>query len=172
MITEQIRYQGCLIGLATGDALGTTLDFKAPGSFIPLIDMVDGGPFGLEPGEWTDDTSMALCLSESLIEKKGFDPKDQMERYCRWYREGYMSSNERCFDTGNTIRKALEDFEATGNPLSGPTDSRSAGNDSIMRLAPVPLFYAKSTETAIGMSGKSSTTTHGARACIDARRYF
>jgi ADP-ribosylglycohydrolase len=115
---------------------------------------------------------MALCLAESLIEKKGFDPKDQMERYCRWYREGYMSSNGRCFDIGSTVRSALEDFEETGNPISGPTGSRSAGNGSIMRLAPVPLLYADFPETAIELSGKSSTTTHGTEACIDACRYF
>jgi len=172
MITEQMRYQGCMMGLAAGDALGTTVEFKSPGSFSPLTDMVGGGPFGLEPGQWTDDTSMALCLADSLIERKGFDPKDQMKRYCRWYREGYMSSNGRCFDIGNTVRSALEDFEETGNPISGPTGSRSAGNGSIMRLAPVPLLYANFPESAIELSGKSSTTTHGAEACIDACRYF
>ena len=172
MITEQMRYQGCMMGLAAGDALGTTVEFKSPGSFSPLTDIVGGGPFRLEPGQWTDDTSMALCLAESLIEKKGFDPKDQMERYCRWYREGYMSSNGRCFDIGSTVRSALEDFEETGNPISGPTGSRSAGNGSIMRLAPVPLLYADFPETAIELSGKSSTTTHGTEACIDACRYF
>ena len=77
------RYRGALLGLAAGDALGTTLEFKPPGTFAPLSDMIGGGPFHLKPGEWTDDTSMALCLAESLIEKRGFDAKDQMDRYCR-----------------------------------------------------------------------------------------
>ena len=45
--------------------------------------LVGGGPFRLKPGEWTDDTSMALCLATSLLEKNSFDPKDQMDRYCR-----------------------------------------------------------------------------------------
>ena len=90
---EQIeRYRGCLLGLAAGDAVGTTLEFKSPGSFAPIEDMVGGGPFGLAPGQWTDDTSMALCLAESLVERKGFDPVDQLEKYVRWYREGYLSS--------------------------------------------------------------------------------
>ncbi len=172
MITEQMRYQGCMIGLAAGDALGTAVEFKPLGSFSPLTDMVGGGPFGLEPGQWTDDTSMALCLAESLIEKQGFDPKDQMERYCRWYRKGYLSSIGRCFGIGNTVRSALENFEATGDPISGPTGSRSAGNGSIMRLAPVPLLYANFPESAIELSGKSATTTHGTKSCIDACRYF
>ena len=68
-MTTLDRYRGCLLGLAAGDALGTTLEFEAPGSFEPLTDMVGGGPFNLKPGEWTDDTSMALCLAESLVER-------------------------------------------------------------------------------------------------------
>ncbi len=84
------RYRGCLLGLATGDALGTTLEFRPPGSFEPITDMVGGGPFRLEPGMWTDDTSMALCLAESLIECKAFDPEDQMRRYVCWYQEGHL----------------------------------------------------------------------------------
>ena len=98
------RYRGALLGLATGDALGTTLEFKPPGTFAPLTDMIGGGPFHLKPGQWTDDTSMALCLAESLIEKRGFDAKDQMDRYCSWYERGHLSSAGRCFDIGNTVR--------------------------------------------------------------------
>jgi len=132
------RARGTLLGLAVGDALGTTLEFLAPGSFEPLDDMVGGGPFGLEAGQWTDDTSMALCLAESLIECGEFDPADQMRRYVRWYREGYLSSNGRCFDIGNTVRNALNRFETTGEPFSGSTSPNSAGNGSLMRLAPIP----------------------------------
>src|SRR4051794_8924464 len=61
------RYRGAILGLAAGDALGTTLEFAGRGTFDPITDMVGGGPFNLKPGEWTDDTSMALCLAESLI---------------------------------------------------------------------------------------------------------
>ena len=136
------HYRGSLLGLAAGDALGTTLEFKSPGTFTPINDMVGGGPFGLQPGQWTDDTSMALCLAESLISRKGFDPLDQMERYRRWYREGYLSSTNTCFDIGNTVRCAIHAFERTNEPYSGSTNPQSAGNGSIMRLAPVPLFYA------------------------------
>lgn len=133
------RYRGALLGLACGDAVGTTLEFKPPGKFTPIDDMVGGGPFNLAPGQWTDDTSMALCLAESLLERQGFDPADQMQRYLRWYREGYLSSTGHCFDIGNTVRRALQRFEQTGEPYSGSTHPRSAGNDSIMRLAPVLL---------------------------------
>ena len=166
------RYRGCLLGLAAGDAVGTTLEFSAPALVLkPLTDMVGGGPFHLKPGQWTDDTSMALCLASSLVEK-GYDPADQMQHYLRWYREGYLSSTGRCFDIGNTISAALRRFERTGEPYSGSADPYSAGNGSIMRLAPVPLYYAPCPREAIEKSGDSSRTTHGATAAVDACRYL
>src|SRR5206468_9130269 len=113
------RYRGSLLGLAVGDALGTTLEFQSPGTFEPIDDIKGGGPFHLEPGEWTDDTSMALCLAESLVKSRGFDPLDQMRRYCRWKNEGYLSSNGRCFDIGATVGDAVRCFEITGDPISG-----------------------------------------------------
>src|SRR6516225_9264983 len=115
------RYRGALLGLAVGDALGTTLEFKAPGTFKPITDMVGGGPFDLEPGQWTDDTSMALCLAESLVEKRGFDPIDQLERYWRWYHKGYLSSTGICFDIGNTTALALMQFHREPQPYPGST---------------------------------------------------
>ncbi len=166
------RYRGSLLGLAVGDAVGTTLEFSQPGSFAPLEDMVGGGPFHLNPGEWTDDTSMALCLAASLIEQKGFDAYDQMERYLRWRDEGYMSSNGTCFDIGGTVSSALSLFEKTGNPFAGSTHPNTAGNGSIMRLAPVPLFYARQPLEALEKSAESSRTTHGTQAAIDACRYL
>jgi len=164
------RYRGSLLGLAAGDALGTTLEFRPPGTFEPVKDIVGGGPFNLKPGEWTDDTSMALCLAESLVECGGFDVADQMRRFVRWFREGHLSSTGMCFDIGNTTRDALLRFERTGTPYSGSTDARSAGNGSIMRLAPVPLFYAATPREAIEKSGLSSKTTHGVPAAVDACR--
>ena len=178
-LTLQDRYRGCLLGLAAGDALGTTLEFKRPGTFTPLTDMVGGGPFGLQPGQWTDDTSMALCLAESLLECHGFDPRDQMQRYVRWWREGYLSSTGICFDIGSTVAGALRRFlneeKQTGNanPFAGSTDPQTAGNGSLMRLAPVPLFFAiEGAAKAIEMAGQSSRTTHGAAAAVDGCRYM
>jgi ADP-ribosyl-[dinitrogen reductase] hydrolase len=166
------RYRGALLGLAVGDALGTTVEFKAPGTFKPMTEIVGGGPFGLKPGQWTDDTSMALCLAESLIEKRGFDPKDQMDRYCRWWKEGYLSSTGTCFDIGITVKTALASYLRTGEPFAGSTDPSTAGNGSLMRLAPVPLAFRQNVELAIHQAGESSRTTHGAATTIDACRYF
>ncbi len=170
MKSQNDRVAGCLLGLAVGDALGTTLEFASPGSFEPIIDMTGGGPFGLKAGEWTDDTSMALCLAESLV-LHGFDPKDQIERYIRWWKEGHMSSNGRCFDIGMTVRTALSSYQHDGKPFCGSTDGFSAGNGSIMRLAPVPIFSSDPTQ-AVFLSGESSRTTHQAHAAIDACRYL
>jgi ADP-ribosyl-[dinitrogen reductase] hydrolase len=164
------RFRGCLLGLAAGDAVGTTAEFRARGSFPPLTDMAGGGPFKLEPGQWTDDTSMALCLAASLVEKGDFEAGDQMRRYLDWYEHGYFSSTGVCFDIGNTVRQALQRFKATGNPFSGSTDPYSAGNGSIMRLAPAPMFYFSDPAQALHYAVESSRTTHGASECLDACR--
>jgi ADP-ribosyl-[dinitrogen reductase] hydrolase len=168
----QLKFRGAMLGLAVGDAVGTALEFRSPGSFNKIDDMVGGGPFHLAVGEWTDDTSMALCLAESLIEKQGFDPIDQLERYTRWANNGHLSSNGRVFDIGNTVRSALAKFARAREAFCGSSDANSAGNGSLMRLAPVPLFYVQSPLEAIELSGDSSRTTHGARTAIDACRYF
>ena len=170
---EQLqRFTGCLLGLATGDAVGTALEFRLPGSFKPINDMVGGGPFHLKPGQWTDDTSMALCLADSLIERRGFDPADQMERYARWWRDGYLSSTGTCFDIGGTTSQALGRFLEVGDPYAGATDPHSAGNGALMRLAPVPLFYAQHPAEAMDRAGDSSRTTHGIAVSIDACRFY
>jgi ADP-ribosyl-[dinitrogen reductase] hydrolase len=166
------RYQGCLTGLATGDALGTTLEFKSPGTFKPISDMLGGGPFHLQPGQWTDDTSMTLCLAESLVECQGFNPSDQMERYTRWYQVGYWSSTGACFDIGNTVAQALHRFARTSDPYSGTSDPYSAGNGSLMRLAPVPMVYANQPEKLDEYASLSSRTTHAAQTALDACRYY
>lgn len=167
---QRDRFRGCLLGLATGDAVGTTVEFRPRGSFAPVSDMTGGGPFGLAPGEWTDDTSMALCLGTSLVETGRFDAADQMSRYQRWAEDGYLSSTGRCFDIGNTVAAALRRYKSTSEPFAGSTDPWSAGNGCIMRLAPVPMYYYPDGEAAAKYAAESSQTTHGAAECIDACR--
>jgi ADP-ribosyl-[dinitrogen reductase] hydrolase len=113
---------------------------------------------------------MALCLASSLTELGHFNPMDQMNRYCRWQSEGYWSSNGRCFDIGSTVSAALRRFRASGEPFSGSTDARSAGNGSIMRLAPIPMFFFPNREKMVESSAESSRTTHGAAECVDSCR--
>jgi ADP-ribosyl-[dinitrogen reductase] hydrolase len=166
------RFRGALLGLACGDAVGTTVEFQPRGTFTPLTDMVGGGPFKLKPGQWTDDTSMALCLAASLVEKGAFDPRDQMDRYVAWMTLGYLSSTGECFDIGNATAGALSRYGVYRNPYSGSPDPRAAGNGSIMRLAPVPMFFFPDVAAAIHHAGESSRTTHGAVECIDGCRFL
>jgi ADP-ribosyl-[dinitrogen reductase] hydrolase len=112
---------------------------------------------------------MALCLAESLIEK-GFDLHDQMVRYTRWRKEGYLSSTGTCFDVGTTVARALARFRDNGDPLQGSSDPNTAGNGCIMRLAPVPMFCFPDEELAAEQSARSCLTTHGAVECLDAAR--
>lgn len=172
MIEPNDRFAGALVGLAAGDALGTSLEFMHPGTFPPITDMEGGGPFNLLAGQWTDDTSMALCLGESLVRLGTFDPVDQCKNYVNWYHNGFMSSTGRCFDIGMTTSEALRNFIRTGEPYGASDSPNAAGNGSLMRLSPVPIFYHDDPEAAIHWSGMSSQTTHRAPQAIAACRYF
>jgi ADP-ribosylglycohydrolase len=174
MVTSRLRdrIRGALVGLATGDAVGTTVEFQPRGSFAPVTDMTGGGPFGLEPGQWTDDTSMALCLAESLVCTGRMDLGDQASRYVRWWRHGHLSSTGRCFDIGNATRAALLRYEQSGDPRAGSVDANAAGNGSLMRLAPVAMKFCACPAVAVHACGESSLVTHAAPACIDACRWF
>ena len=158
--------------MAAGDALGATVAFEPPGSFEPVTDMVGDGVFQLEPGQWTDDTALALCLAESLVQTGAFDAVEQLRCYARWWRGGHLSATGQCFDIGGQTLEALEQFERTGEPYPGSSDPAHAGAGSLARLAPVPLRYAAKPKLAISRAGESSRTTHGAATCVDACRYL
>jgi len=169
MFNRRDRYAGCLVGLAVGDALGAPIEFSPPGSFEPLSDMIAGGPFNLQRGQYTDDTSMALCLAKSILAKHAFDPVDQLERFVRWYRQGYLSSTGECFDIGNTTRLSLEDFERTRLPFRSPGGLRGS-NGAIMRLAPVAMAFPGNPAEAVRLCGESAQTTHNFTECVDTCR--
>ena len=175
-ISTASRQRGTLIGLAVGDALGAAVEFRSPGNFEPVVDYRSGGPHGLESGEWTDDTSMALALADSMA-NVGWDLNDQARRYLDWRDRGLYSVNGRCFDIGTTVDAALQRFRQTGDARSaGSTDEWSSGNGSIMRLAPVPIRYTKlfpdKIERLSRLAAESSLTTHGSPQCVSACRYL
>lgn len=163
---ERDRALGAMIGLAVGDAVGTTLEFKERGEFEPITDMVGGGPFRLKVGEWTDDTSMALCLLDSLLEHGAIIPDDLLDRFYRWYDQGYNSHNDRCFDIGTTTRDALTLWKANGQTVA-PDLNFLSGNGGIMRLAPVPILWWYNDDRAMTAAKEQSITTHGSRECLE-----
>ena len=166
------RAVGCLLGLAVGDALGTTLEFEARDRNPPLTDIVGGGPFRVKAGVWTDDTSMALCLADSLIAREHLDQWDLMERFLRWREDGENAVDRCVFDIGITSRGALSRYRETGNAVAGRKDPRAAGNGSLMRLAPVPIRWHRDGARAAVEARRQSETTHGAEAAMDGCAYF
>ncbi|CAF3707447.1 unnamed protein product [Rotaria sp. Silwood1] len=198
---ELKRVVGSLVGLAVGDALGASVEFR-PRQYLvdhPVKDMESGGTWGLRAGQWTDDTSMALCLASSLITQHRFNSYDQMVRYKWWYKKGFLSSTGECFDIGTTTRASLDEFSRRQNILKqyfrGMKDddidhlsleqvrsvhnfneycgvSGQAGNGALMRLAPVPLFYFRQPKNAIRYAGESACLTHGDQKAVDACRYY
>ncbi len=170
------RCRGALIGLAVGDALGAAIEFRSPGTFAPVTCYRSGGPHGLEPGEWTDDTSMALALADSLA-SAGWNLNDQADRYVQWWQTGKYSVNGRCFDIGITTRGALSSYLVDRDALaSGDRSERASGNGSIMRLAPVPIRYADlypgKVEEISRLAEESSLPTHASDQCVSACRYL
>lgn len=172
MLSIKDRALGGFLGLACGDALGAVVEFCPRGSFKPLSDMRSGGKFRLPKGHWTDDTSMAICLAESLVSKPEFDPLDQMNRYYEWAGTGKNSSLPYTFGVGKQVAFMLGEFKKTGNPYTPRTDSKYSGNGSLMRLMPVILRYHGNTEDVLNYAELSSKTTHATTEAIQSCQYF
>jgi ADP-ribosyl-[dinitrogen reductase] hydrolase len=168
---DRDRAIGSLVGLAVGDALGTTVEFAARGTFAPITEFRGGGPFHLKPGEWTDDTSMALCLADSLNASTELDLRDLADRFVRWWQQGENSVTGRCFDIGIATREALARYQRTGDPRAGSTDLSVGGNGSLMRLAPVAVRF-RDVEAAILAARSQSLVTHASPECLDACGFF
>ena len=115
---------------------------------------------------------MALCLADSLVQTGRCDPADQMARYANWFKWGYWSSTGVCFDIGLTTKAAIRQFLLTGQVLAGSSAPQTAGNGSIMRLAPIALRFGHDERLVQDMAALSSQTTHGAPECLDACRVF
>ena len=166
------RALGAFLGLAVGDAVGTTLEFQTRDTRPRLEDMVGGGPFNLPAGAWTDDTAMALALADSLAASETLDCRDLMDRFVGWWRNGDYSCTGHCFDIGITTRQALTRYRRTGDPFAGSTDPKSAGNGSLMRLSPVVLRFLHDRPHLVSAAADQCRTTHAAKEAVDACRAF
>jgi ADP-ribosylglycohydrolase len=170
------RQRGTLLGLAIADALGAAVEFMSPGTFLEVTGYRGGGPHGLSAGQWTDDSSMALALADSIA-SVGWDLNDQVRRYTTWWQKGEYSVNGRCFDIGITTQRALRRFEHTGDArTSGDPSERASGNGSIMRLAPVPIRYVHlfpdQLDELVRLLVESSLPTHASPQCLSACAYM
>ena len=163
------RALGSIVGLAVGDALGTSFESGPRRRPEIVLDMMGAGPHGLEPGEWTDDTAMALCLMDSLVAKHGRVMHcDLMRRFSDWMENGRNSCTGTAFDIGWTTRGSISEYLETGNPITGPTGRDGAGNGGIMRLAPAVVANLGSEDAAVRAAVEQSRTTHGAPQCLEA----
>lgn len=165
------KAKGMFYGMASADALGAAVEFMEKGTFEPVTNYRGFGPHEIEAGQWTDDTSMALALADS-INKTGWDKNDQLKRYLDWRQNGKYSVNGCLFDIGTTTRFAIDNFELTGDLISD-NDITCSGNGSIMRLAPVVIKYCESNnEELTEKARESSETTHASIFCKDACVYM
>ena len=161
------RMKGCFYGCAVGDALGCPLEFK-PRDVHPVVtEMIPSmNHGGLLAGSWTDDTSMMLCLSASMVARDGLiDAVSELTHYVHWYKKGYLGVNGKCVDIGMTTKRSLLKFIHTGTPIDEPADELDQGNGSLMRIAPVPIIHWRDPDKAFHFGCCSSSSTHNHSNC-------
>jgi ADP-ribosylglycohydrolase len=164
------RFLGAMTGLAVGDALAAATQYRKPGSFAPVGDLLGGGPFDLPRGGWSDDTAMALCLAESLVESTGFDPRDQVERYSRWQSQGYLSATGQCVGITASTARALAMAQWRRQPFSGSHDPAQLDPEVLSRVAPVVLFFFANPADAVTFSAEAARTTCQSATALEACR--
>ena len=168
--TLRDRFQGALLGLAVGDALAAHTQFRKPGSFAAVGDLLGGGPFDLPRGAWTDDTAMALLLAESLLECEGFDAQDQVSRYARWQRDGYGSATGQCVGISANVARALATAQYKHQPFAGSHDPAQLEKDPLSRVAPVVMYFFANAHLAVSRAAEAARITAQAPIVLDCVR--
>lgn len=164
------RFHGALLGLAVADAVAAATQYRKPGSFAPVSDMLGGGPFDLPRGGWSDETAMALCLADSLLECNGFNARDQVERYRRWQQEGYLSATGKCVGITASSARAIAMAQWRRQTFSGSHDPAQLDPEPLARVAPAVLFFFGDRDRAIEKAAEAARTTCQAPAVLDACR--
>ncbi len=162
LMDKRDKVLGGLVGLCVGDALGVPVEFKSR-SYLkrnPVRDMIGYGAHNQPPGTWSDDSSLALCLAESLCH--GFDLKDVAEKFVKWLFEGYWTPHGVVFDVGRTTRKAIKRLRDGVEPLKAGLDGEySNGNGSLMRILPLAFYVEKlEPECQFELAHEVSCLTH------------
>lgn len=172
---KENRLHGLFIGGVVGDAFGSPYEFKRLGSYTITEEMEYNGVFNLPAGSFTDDSSMMLCLAQSLIDMKRFYAPDQMSKYAKWMLHGYMSSNDEkgCFDVGRQTKTAILEYirdvhkDKQTDGYYGSVQPIHSGNGGIMRLAPIMIYFHKDVDGGLVHARNSSRVTHGSPECIE-----
>ncbi|TLZ23975.1 MAG: hypothetical protein E6K25_16825 [Gammaproteobacteria bacterium] len=164
------RFHGALLGLAVGDAVAAATQYRRPGTFTPVGDMLGGGPFDLPRGGWSDDTAMALCLAESLLGCEGFDGRDQVARYRRWQHEGYLSCTGQCLGITAGTARALARAQWRRQPFSGSHDPGALDPEALSRVAPLAMYFFAQPAAAAEWAAEAARTTCQAPAVLTACR--
>lgn len=166
------RFLGALLGLAVGDALAAATQYRRPGTFTPVGDLLGGGPFDLPRGAWSDDTAMALCLADSLLERDGFDARDQVERYSHWQREGYLSATGQCLGITASTARALAVAQWRRQVFSGSHDPHQLDPEPLSRVGVTVMFFFASLEEASRQATEAARPTCQAPPVLEACRVF
>jgi len=170
--TLRERFQGALLGLAVGDSLASHTQFRKPGTFAVVGDLLGGGPFDLPRGAWTDDTAMALLLAESLLAREGFDAHDQVQRYVRWQREGYGSATGQCVGITANVARSLATAQYKRQPFAGSHDPDQLDKDPLSRTAPAVLYFFANAPSAVAKAAEAARLTAQAPLVLDCVRLF
>jgi ADP-ribosylglycohydrolase/protein-tyrosine phosphatase len=166
------RFVGALVGLGVGDAVAAHTQFRKPGTFTPVGDMLGGGPFDLPRGAYTDDTAMALVLAESLVERGGFDPRDQVARYARWQTAGHLSATGQCVGITASVARALAMAQYRRQPFAGSHDPEQRDKEPLSRVAPVVMFLFARGADAVQHAVQAARITNQAPVVLDCVRLF
>jgi len=170
--TLRERFQGALVGLAVGDAIAAHTQFRKPGAFAAVGDLLGGGPFDVPRGAWTDDTAMALLLAESLLARESFDAHDLVARYGRWQREGYGSATGLCVGISANVARSLATAQYKRQPFAGSHDPEQLDKDPLSRVAPIALYFLADGKTTVARAVDSARITAQAPIVLDCVRLF
>lgn len=166
------RFRGALAGLAVGDALAAATQNQEAGAFTPVDDILGGGPLALPPGAWSDDTAMALCLAESLLERGGFDARDQMQRYGRWQQQGHLSATGQALGITASTTQALALSKWQRKLFSGSHDPAQLDPEPLSRAIPTVMFFYATPQVAVHQACEAARTTCQAPLVLECCRLY
>ena len=169
-MNTQNPVKDALLGLIVADALGVPAEFQTREELDanPVTNMREYGTYNQPKGSWSDDSSLTLCLADSLT--KGFDLKDMAQQFINWKTKAHWTPHEEVFDIGITTSESINLLvSALKQPnLSKPDmlkyihDEFSNGNGSLMRILPLHFYLQKSPpEESFDLIWDVSALTHG-----------